>query len=201
MINILIRTSNRHKEFSQCIKSIRAQTYKNVRLIISSDKHKEDYPFVSDVTEGFDRTIHFVDWNGQPYGWNLYCNTLKSHVKEGWFFYLDDDDWLSKSRSLMVISKHLKDPEVGVICQYYRKRMAKPSNLVLEQGYVKPESIIKGHIGGSAIFLHASQKEIADWQSKKAADFDFIKDVSSKIPLKFVAVPVVQTGNSGRHGR
>lgn len=142
-----------------------------------------------------------VNNTGLPYNWNLYCNELKERVKEGWFFYLDDDDWISRAESLQAIAPHLDDPNVGVICQYYRGRLAKPVSLANRPDRtVDPASIVKGRIGGSAIFLHHSQKNIADWQGHKAADYTFIKSVSEKLPLKFIRIPVVQAGNGGRHG-
>lgn len=149
---------------------------------------------------GLSYEIRKVSNNGQPYNWNLYCNDLKENVKDGWFLYCDDDDWINNGHSLNALASTLTNPEVGVICQYYRGRKAKPANLVMKNGFVDPESIIKGKIGGSAIVLHASQKNIAHWQGRQAGDFYFIKDVAEKIPLKFIPIPIVQAGNSGRHG-
>lgn len=197
MINILIRTSGRHKEFTKCIQSIRSQTYKDIRLIISTDKKEIDYPFIGDVTEGFDRTIHFIEPNGNPYGWNLYCNTLKGHVKNGWFFYLDDDDYLVNKYALERIVPHLSEDH-GTLCQFNRGTLSKPR---LKTGEVHPSKIIKGKLGGSCIFLYHTHKNLADWQPRQAADYYFIKEVSEKLKLMFVPIPVVQAGNNGRHGR
>jgi glycosyltransferase involved in cell wall biosynthesis len=202
LINILTRSHERPEEFKKCVRSIRAQNYKKIHCIVSV--HDDQTEIESRKTlEQFklSHEIIRVNHNGVPYNWNLFCNDLKERVKQGWFFYLDSDDWLYNSHNLNGLSPYLKDPGVGVICQYYRGRKAKPANLIIRKdGTVDPESIIKGKIGGSAIFLHASQKNLADWQPKRAADYDFIKEVAAKIPLKFVPIPIVQAGNSGRHG-
>jgi hypothetical protein len=164
-----------------------------------------------------------VENTGVPFHWNFYCNNLKQRVEEGWFFYLDDDDFLYDEYVLASISRHLNDPKEGIICQFNRGAQPKPEydlgdlvrsdeHGILFNGqlfetkawgsfYVKPDSIVRGKIGGSCIFLHHSHKDIAHWDGKKAADYRFVKAVSEKIPLKFVPVVVVQAGNKGRKGK
>lgn len=200
MINVLIRhTKGRKKELQKCLHSVAGQTYKDLNVIICTDDQEFILPAHS--LNGRLREVFYTSSDGVPYHWNFYCNELKERVTDGWFFYLDDDDWIARNHSLAGIAPHLTDPNVGIICQYYRGRLAKPNNLVIKNGHIDPDSIIKGKIGGSAIFLHHSQKNIADWDGAKAADYRFIKAVAEKIPLKFVPIPVVQAGNSGRHGK
>jgi len=146
-------------------------------------------------TYNMDRTVMFVDSTGVPYHWNFYCNNLKDHVTDGWFFYLDDDDYLKDNTALQRISEQLTDPREAVICQFMRGNKRKP------EVFTGPEDIIRGKIGGGCIFLHTTQKNIAYWDGKRAADYRFIKAVSEKIPLKFVPTVVTQAGNNGRHGK
>lgn len=199
LINILTRSHNR-PELKKCLASIRGQNYKNIHLIVSIDSDEDHATQSLLIASGLSYDIIAVKNTGIPYNWNLYCNELKARVKEGWFFYCDDDDWISRSHSINGIVPYLDNPDVGLICQYYRGRLAKPTGLKTKNGFVDTESIIKGKIGGSAIILHASQKDLADWDGDRAADYRFIKAVAEKIPLKFVPIPVVQAGNSGRHG-
>jgi glycosyltransferase involved in cell wall biosynthesis len=200
MINILIRTSNRPEEFKRCIDSIVNQTFKDVHLIVSED-----------VDESLTRTLETLidsklsyeiiklQSSGVPFQWNFYCNNLKDRVHTGWFFYLDDDDFLVDNHCLKQITTHLTYPYQAVICQFMRGTKAKPD---YRQAFgMKPEHIIRGRIGGSCIFLHHSQKNVANWDGQKAADYRFIRDVAKKIPMVFVPIPVVQAGNNGRHGK
>jgi glycosyltransferase involved in cell wall biosynthesis len=197
LINILTRTANRPKEFKKCIASIKAQTYKDIRLIIATDSPDTSTGY---ILEGVKDVKHYkllhVHKTGTPFNWNLYCNELKSLVEDGWFFYLDDDDFLVNKRCLALIETYLTNPERGVICQFMRAKRAKPSLMS-----IKNKEIIQGKIGGSCLFLHHSQKDIAHWDGNKAADFRWIKAVSEKIPLKFVPIVVVKAGNNGRHGQ
>ena len=185
LINILIRTCGRESLFKRCVASIEKQVYKNVNLIVSVDRPCSYIPEgveVVNVTPG--KTKFF---------WNLYCNELKAQVKEGWFFYLDDDDYIQDKFALQLIAKYLTDPPQGIICQFIRWGKRKPNN-----AFMRMKRISRGNIGMPCIFLHESQKDVAMFDGEQAADFRFITDVSKKIPLKFVSVPVVCTDRIGR---
>lgn len=216
LINILVRTSFRPEEFVRCINSIIEQTYKNVKVIVCTDKAKElyadgtYYDFIETVLENRGLRYYILPLisTGVPFHWNFYCNNLKDRVTDGWFMYLDDDDYLAGPDKLksMALVLEVIDPGKGVICQFNRGTRAKPDFYkgdlyITDTGQVVPSSITRGKIGGSCIFLHHSQKDIANWDGKKAADYRFIRDVAAKIPLVFVPTVVVQAGNNGRHGR
>lgn len=196
MINILIRTSNRPQLFRRCMVSIHNQIYQDINLIICTDLVKS-LDYVKAYANGLSYKVFTTERSGVQYSWNLYCNQLKERVTDGWFFYLDDDDYLIDKFCLAQIAPHLSEDH-GTICQFNRGRRAKPR---LKVGDVKPEEIIQGRIGGSCIFLHHTHKHLADWDDKKAADFRYIRDVAQKLPLKFIDIVVVQAGNNGLHGK
>ncbi len=180
LINILIRTSQRKELFQRCINSITKQTYKNYRVIVSNDRGADYIPEwcqTVTVTPGL-----------KDYYWNLYCNELKEQVKDGWFFFLDDDDMLIDSTALARISAHMINQDEGIICQFTRWGRRKPSTYCMNS-----KQIMRGKIGMPCIFLHHSQKGIAYFDDKPAADYRFIKEVSGKIKLNFVHEVVVET--------
>jgi glycosyltransferase involved in cell wall biosynthesis len=206
LINILIRTTaNRQKELLYCLATIKGQSYRNIQVIICTDiKEELDSILLIMYASNLNFQLINVKATGTPYHWNFYCNNLKERVTDGWFFYLDDDDHLHRPTALGEIAKHLTHSNEGVICQFNRGNKAKPEydeTSLMHNTYIKTESIVRGKIGGSCIFLHHSQKDIANWDGKRAADYRFIKAVAEKIPLKFVPVVVVQAGNNGRHGK
>jgi hypothetical protein len=96
-------------------------------------------------------------------------------------------------------------PGTGYICQFLRGNKKKPPlpspTPWLKWAEFPPSAVVRGKIGGSCIFLHHSQKNVANWDGKKAADYRFIKAVAEKIPLEFVPVVVVKAGNNGRLGK
>ena len=192
MINILVRTSNRPELFKRMLASVQAQTFKDWRLIVGYDNPLALAYIPNDPKID---SLCMVPQREHLFFWNMYCNDLKQQVTDGWFFYLDDDDFLVNKFSLEVIARHLT-VDAGVICQFVRNKKLKPHQI-----YINSKQIIRGKIGGSCIFLHASHKNLADWDGGRAADYRFIKEIESKLPLKFVAVPVVAAGNNGLHGR
>lgn len=191
LINILIRTSNRPDLFRRCIESIENQSYKSIRIIIGYDQVSARH-YIPFEYESFKMPINDL----QPYYWNLHCNQLKQLVNEGWFFFLDDDDFLYSDLSLETVSKLLVDPDEGVIVQMLRKGRPKPP-----ADFIENKRIVKGKIGMPCLFLHYSQKDIAYFDGEKAADYRWIKEISNILPLKFHQLIVVQTGNNGLHGK
>lgn len=190
-INILIRTGHRPELFKRALDSILSQSYKNYNIIVACDSET-----AWDYVPNWCQKIRVFKNTGYTHYWNFYCNELKEEVKDGWFFYLDDDDFLNDSKALERIVPHLTNPNEGIICQFIRNGKPKPSNQAIRHG-----NIVKGRIGSPSIILHASQKHLADWDGWKAADFRFIEKVASLIPMKFVQVVVVATDNNGLHGR
>lgn len=91
LINILTRSGNREQCFKNLEKSIRNQTYKNIRHIISNDnincKYLKNNKDVVNVTK-------LKKFNKTHCPYNLYINTIKKKVKKGWILILDDDSKL-----------------------------------------------------------------------------------------------------------
>lgn len=198
MINILIRT-HRVNEFRQCIESVKDQLYKNIHLICAVDRPANLQPVTDILNQSkLSHEVIQVENSFQPYHWNFYCNALKEQVKDGWFFYLDDDDILVDRFCLQQISRHLRKSH-GTMCQFLRGGKPKPA---FSQPFkMRSDHIVKGRVGGSCIFLHHSHKNIANWDGYRAADYRFMAEIIQKLPLHFVPVVVVKALNNGRHGK
>ncbi len=184
LINILIRhKEGREKELSRCRKSISNQTYKHTRTIVSIENNSSE----------------LNAWPYQPIAvptqhYNLHCNDLKAQVKDGWFFYLDDDDYLASETVLEELSHHLF--EGALIVQFLRnKRTKKPIDRMIHDKLIK-----KGMIGGGCLVLHHSFANVADWKAKLAADYDWIKAVTDVVPTRFVPL-VLQIADVKNNGR
>jgi glycosyltransferase involved in cell wall biosynthesis len=181
LVNILIRSGGRPELLDRCLKSVEMQTYKNIRVIISTDHGVTDrireYDHI-EVTP--DKSHHFF--------WNKYLNHLKAHVTDGWFFILDDDDMIEQATSIERMTHYLTDPNEAVICQFKRWGKKKPSDEAILN-----KEITRGKIGMPCIFLHHSKKNVAYFDGQQAADYRFIKTVSVKMPTKFVHHVVVVT--------
>ena len=144
--------------FAKCMESIAEQTYNDIVVI----PHENE--------------------GGLPdYEYNLLCNDLKDRVEDGWFFFLDDDDTLFNRDAIAGLVPFLNDPETAVICQFMRGTWAKPPYDFIREGV-----IADGHIGLPCLVLHSSKKNIADIKNAENGDYLWIKEVSEKMPVKFV---------------
>ena len=114
-----------------------------------------------------------------------YCNDLKALVTEGYFGFLDEGDVILPG-SIYQLKKHLRGSN-GVICQFQRGAKVKPPG-----DYIRNRMVVRGKIGMPCLFLHHSHKNVVDFDgSVGAADYHWIKNISRKIQLKFIPLPVV----------
>lgn len=179
LINILIRTGSRPDKFRRCLYSIKSQTYKNIRVICSVDKPCNYIP------ENIEQ-IKVTKGEGRAY-WNLYCNELKSQVKEGWSMFLDDDDELINSTAIERAMKYLTDPDVAYIFQMERWGRKIPDDEHINKGTIE-----RGQVGNPCLFLHSKHKGIANFDNQPAADFRFIKAVTEKLDHTFIGEVIVK---------
>lgn len=190
-VTALIRTHNRPELFKRCIDSIVGQST-DLDYVVCSDNLNGDC-YALDVLKQF-RILDYnnVFWikpsNGASFHYNTYCNALKSQVQDGWFFFLDDDDYLIDNTAIERMIPHLTDPSKAMICQFMRNKFPKPPDALMDRGRIR-----QGQIGMPCIFLHASQKDVAMFTDKEDADFTFIQEVVSKIGAKFVKEVVVMS--------
>lgn len=185
LINILIRTSNRPQLFKRCLDSIEGQTYNNIRVIVGFDRKSAlRYIPTDKVSE-----IQVFPNLSKPFFYNIYCNELKQHVRDGWLIWVDDDDYLDSPTVLEDISKHLTNPDEAIICQFRRNQAPKPSNRTMNY-----KQIARGKIGLPCLILHHSNKNIADIRGDHDYDdYLYIKRISELMPVKFVKQVVVNS--------
>ncbi len=195
LINILIRhKEGRRTELKRCIESIVNQTYKNYKIIVSEEDEGSDGNGALEINSRLYKLIVPVEH------YNLHCNDLKAQVKDGWFFFLDDDDYLASPTVLEELSHHLF--EGALIVQFLRKNnngrgrdVKKPSDRMIYDKIIK-----KGMIGGGCLVLHHSFKDVADWLPHACADYDWIKAVTDVVPTRFVPL-VLQIAENKNNGR
>lgn len=190
LINILIRTSYRPAQFARCLESIRSQTYRNIRIVVGYDDERALGYIPANVEWTFSQARNSI-----PFFYDLYCNDLKLIVTDGWFFFLDDDDVLASPAVLQELAEHLTGPNEAIICQFLRNGVPKPAD-----NYIRKRVIWEGKIGLPCLVLHSKHKELSGLDGQKAGDYRYIKEVTSQVNTKFIALPLVDAGARG-HGR
>lgn len=166
--NILIRTHpGREELFERAVKSVREQTYTDFQIHVYEDKMNSVF----------------------PYHYNLFCNVLKAGVTEGWFFFLDSDDYLNSPTVLEELVPHLVEDKALVV-QMLRNGRPKPRRNTIKRGY----------IGMPCMVLHSKHKDLADITAKSEGDYEWIKSVTDQIGYKFVPMVLVNAGKRS-HGK
>lgn len=183
LINILIRMQESRKvSFLKALKSIQNQTYKNVRVIVSYDYLKEN------LTEN--EILVKADKSLGKFFYNDYCNALKNEVKEGWFMFLDSDDYLANDKVLEDISKHFdEEMDYAIVCQMSRNNgKVKPSNELIEN-----KIIVSGKIGLPCVIVNSALKDAFEIGVSENADYNYIKQIYELGYTKFVPQVVVHS--------
>ena len=182
LINILVRTSNRENLFNRMLHSVAEQSYPYIRVIVAYD----ELEFITYVPDSCDVVLCRPN-RRQKFFYNEYCNVLKAQVKEGWFFFLDDDDTLAHKHVIANMVNHLINPHRAYIVQYLRNKVIKPSWLLSERARIS-----SGKIGLPCIWLHHTYKNLFELDPEfEDGDFRWIRSICVKLKPKFIQEVVV----------
>lgn len=193
-VTALIRTHNRPEYYDRCIKSVRDQTCVAERITCSANFGADSYAWDSMGFHDYVVAMPKPPSERGAFFYNLYCNDLKEKVKDGWFFFLDDDDFLVDNTAIERIIPYLTDPTKVVICQMLRGKYPKP-----EDRHMDRHRIVKGHIGMPCIFVHSSLKDSVNFTDSEEADYLYIQEMVSKHGAIF-AKEVIVSSERRRYG-
>lgn len=201
LINIITRTSGRPNSFKRCNESIKNQTYKNIRHIVSIDNLEDKKYVESTGSEWF-----FIDKEkivaqpdipdpktGKKFIYNLYFNELFSKVTDGWIIILDDDDYLAHENVIQKIVSLISSDNDMVLWQ-----MKYPHGNVLPTAQEIGLQPRLGRIGSPCIMVHSKIAKSIVWDGWKCGDYRYISKVWSKTTNKrWIAQPLILLGGAG----
>lgn len=117
------------------------------------------------------------------FSYNLLCNDLKAQVTEGFFFFLDSDDFIIPD-AILTLKPYLEDENTAYVVQMLRNGQPKP----------RLPWISKGRIGLPCLFLHSKHRHLADIGGDEYGDYHWIKAVTDAMKWEFLSLPVVDAG-------
>jgi hypothetical protein len=170
MITVLIRTSFRPLQFARAINSVPPEC----RVIVSYDNDKA----LSYIPKEL-QTIK-VEKSDLPYFYDLYCNSLKELVTDGYFIFLDDDD------VIITLDVPLLEDHANIV-QLQRRNTVRPIDANFKAG----------QIGMPCLILHSKYKHLADIPGTGQGDYHWIKSVCAQLPINFVPTVVVGSDTRG----
>ena len=174
VVNILVRTSKRPKYFDECIRTIEAQTYKNVNIFVSDDGFADYtipykvYPIKVKRKNDIKRVQK--DNYGIPFPANLYFNEMHKYVKSGIVIYLDDDDIFTDKNALKDIVKEYKKGNDLILWRVKIGTNYIPS----DENFGK---IVCRDISGIGAAI--DHKLLIDWEGYKLGDYRILKEINS----------------------
>lgn len=190
LINILVRTSNRPNFFANCYKSIREQTYKNIRLIVSyDDEPTREYlnNYDTDAQVGFER---IEDWSAissevflpgyieKPFPPNEYFNRMMEQTKPGYIIKLDDDNKFSSPESLAKIVEKIEGTRQMLLWRVQFPGYLIPDN----QHFGKPPHCCQ--MDTACFTFHTDYIKFAQWDGYNYGDFRVAMCLFLHIPHK-----------------
>ena len=184
LINILVRTSGRPRYFNKCMESIYNQKYKNWNIIVGIDDIKStEYTQTHkciEVMYDYSKVLipkppNNVDF-GIPFKYNLYLNDLQNKVNDGYVIYLDDDDSLYDSNSLLKLANTIKSND-----DFLMWRVKFPNRLVPSENNFGKSPVLKD-VSGIGYSFHIKNKEM--WEPYKRGDYRVAKKIYDKISNK-----------------
>jgi glycosyltransferase involved in cell wall biosynthesis len=196
LINILIRTSGRPNYFNRCIDSIEKQVYKNHRILVSADSDETaEYVRARGITPVLVPRFSRTEENTFP--WNLYLNTLKSKVTEGWIIIIDDDDFLKNKSCLKNIVDSLPDENSLLV---YKMKFPNGS-VIPDPDFWMQTPFTRKHIAMPCFCFHSKMKNLVHFDGKRAGDFRFINDLLNYVDKTYwLDQVIVELSNFGLNG-
>lgn len=202
---IIMTTYQRPELVLRAVASIRAQNYKNWRVIIVIDDSKTNYQNLATTTAN---DSHFtLLWNEQNLGKNASVNRALAALRalnfQGHLVFLDDDDWLAPTGLAdfaTAITKHPQDHwfvsqraphETGV-----PYTVNKTPRAVIN--YASDCLIRRRFVGDATHCLNFSQVSDAEFPRlvKNAEEWLYFAQVAKAIP-NFRYLPLIGTYSSG----
>lgn len=225
LINILTRTSGRPNYFKENRKSVKDQTYTNIRHIIHTDNPsdvecirltgvQDNDIFVSEQLELKEKTKQIeksgktISVRHRPY--NLYLNKLNNKVHQGWIMYLDDDDIIYKARSIEKLAEYIKNCSTNDLVVFkgsfvnkskfiFNRYTLPKKNTVMEMQ--KGVSPAFGQIGGICFAFHHTKKGIALWDEFSGSDHRVFVSLLQDSKVKYFPEIITSVYNGPNGGR
>lgn len=162
------------------MKSIRSQTHEHIRVIVAYDDDRA----LEYIPENYEKLK--VQRTGERYFYDLYCNKLKNLVTEGYFIFLDDDDYLANHTVIERLMPQLKECEANIV------KLSRKDKI-----YPRIEVIQSGQIGMPCMVLHHSHKNIANVTAEGRGDSVWILAATKLLPTNFIDLIVVRSDRKG----
>lgn len=178
LINVITRTSNRPLFFYCNWESVNNQDYPRIRHLVSYDDEetREYIERYENLGLGDRFSAYHIPrpaYKTDRFPYNLYCNELMSHVKEGWIMFLDDDDMMSGLDSVSEMVKHIGSEDDLILW-----RVQFPNRVVPKFINRKPKM---GDISAIGFMFHSKHVTPDMWDDRQGSDYRVINKLYGRL--------------------
>lgn len=217
LINIIVRTHQRPEYFKKCLKSIHAQSYKNVVVyVIADDDQSYHYATVAGDIKLADRLIRVnkEDTEGKhgdfdallrsgmttPDGfrrfwWDLYLNPVIQKIENGWIWIVDDDNEIPEGDIFGALAGLMKDRDKVIIGKYERQKGIVPDPDHFHYPF------IRNKIDMSCFIFHSKHRMKATFDGHETDDWRYANDLCRDMEIEWYDGVICSTDNNGLQGR
>lgn len=179
MVSVVIPTHNRADLLPRAIKSVQAQTYQDLEIIVVSDGSTDNTKEVVEALSKEDSRIRFVEYHPGR-GGNIARNTGIENAAGEYVAFLDDDDEFFPTKLEKQVAVMESDPEIGLVYTgvkilYINEKVSYASK-ARNCGDLSREILLDNHIGTTSTVM--LKKEVIaksgmfDVALKALQDFD-----------------------------
>jgi len=191
-VYILIRTSGRQKFFAQLMRSIEAQTYKNIITIVHTDDERDTYVKGNIIVRGKRHPRHA---GTAPY--NLYNNSLLNAIPAGpgWYIFIDDDDMYAGPDVIARYVAAAREDCINVARSQRNKNTIWPKHWKGQNSFQT-----------ECFMLHTKYAHHKDkngrrikWWNKTGGDHHYTKQITRILPINWIDGLIVCRAQDGKN--
>lgn len=197
-LTVVIRTHNRPGYFKRCIESVRAQTHKNIDIVVGVD-NDESLQYV----EPYNPTKIVMCQNRQRSGHddfpaNGYISNLVEGITDGYILILDDDNFIGDTTGVEQLFKQI-DREW---CIYIIRYRYPDGRLFPNDRQFAAKVVENGGIDWASCVFHARFKNVSKSRPVYNGDFYWINELVKYVKTtKWINLPLVHTDTPGADGK
>lgn len=202
MISVVIPTHNRADLLPRAIKSVQAQTWTDLEIVVVSDGSEDDTKSVVEALAKDDARIKFIEYFPAK-GGNVARNTGIENASGEYVAFLDDDDEFMPDKLEKQLAVMESDPEIGLVYTsvrvIYVNEGVEYSSVPKREGDLSGAILLDNIIGSTSTVM--ARKELLlqagefDVQLRALQDFDLWIRMCQLCKVGFVAEEMIRYYN------
>ena len=197
-LTVVIRTHSRPKMFKRCIESVRAQTHKNIDIVVGVDNEESFNYAVKQNPTNVIRVESRERTSQNDFPANEYISKLIADITDGYILILDDDNYIADPKGVEKLFNEM-DKEW---CIYIIRYRYPDGRLFPNDRLFNSKVIEEGGVDWASCVFHSRFANITKSKPLYNADYHFINDLKNYAKTtKWINLDLVHTDTPGNNGK